>query len=421
MTNSIHNIVLSRLSLILESEKSAVIAVSGGVDSMTLLDIISSSKKFNITVFSFDHALRNNSFEEVDLVKRYAHLNQLMFYQDSWNHNGDVRGNLLQQARNARYNALFKLCYKIKVQNIILAHHMDDQIETFLISLERGSSVDGLSCMSEVSTQNDMTILRPMLRIKKTQIYEYAKKHNIPWIEDQTNSNVKYKRAYIRKCVSLMQEDRDILYSRFDKTIQHMQNIKSALNYYVYNEAIKNAEIKIGYIIFNNEILQLPKEIYTRVFLYTIMIIGGKKHKPRYSSFCEFLQQILKYKKSSTLFGCYVLPSKYGIKFMREYHFISNDENIISNNKFCWDNRVTCVVNDLYKGLSIKKAEYEDIAAYKEHLSIKFQEALLLPVICDKNRNKIYLSETILKNESNGFILHFEYEKMLSKILQIKL
>jgi len=170
-----------------------VIAVSGGVDSMVLLDLLSRRSDIQLVVAHLDHGIRNDSHLEGELI--------LEFTKDK---DIDVeigRASLGQEAseevaRQVRYEFLHDIMNEYDAQAIITAHHRDDVLETAIIYLLRGSGWRGL-----VSLKSRPRIVRPLIDIHKSQLETHAQKHNIPWREDPTNSDQKYLRNYVRHSI----------------------------------------------------------------------------------------------------------------------------------------------------------------------------------------------------------------------------
>jgi tRNA(Ile)-lysidine synthase len=171
-----------------------VVAVSGGVDSMVLLDLLRKNKNLDLTVAHFNHGIRNDSSEDENLIRAYCQKHSIAFATTE----GKLGKNTSEAvARKARYVFLRKVQKKTKSTAIITAHHKDDLLETAIINIIRGTSRRGLSSLK--STPN---IIRPLLNFSKKDITAYAKNNHVPWREDSTNEDEKYLRNYVRKNIS---------------------------------------------------------------------------------------------------------------------------------------------------------------------------------------------------------------------------
>ncbi|MGA3150468.1 MAG: tRNA lysidine(34) synthetase TilS [Candidatus Saccharimonadales bacterium] len=167
-----------------------VLGVSGGVDSMALLDLLSKKPDVELVVAHFNHGIRSDASKDEKLVKRAAKRYGLQF---EVGHGELGVAASEEKARNARYAFLNALRKRHKARAIITAHHQDDLIETALINILRGTGRRGLT-----SIMDNPGIVRPLINTPKTKIVRYAKYHKLGWHEDSTNKDSKYLRNYIR-------------------------------------------------------------------------------------------------------------------------------------------------------------------------------------------------------------------------------
>jgi tRNA(Ile)-lysidine synthase len=167
----------------LEKPGTYVIAVSGGVDSMALLDLLveSITEKQKLVVAHVDHGMRPDSAEDRKLVEKTAKALNLDFeYLEA-----RLGPNASEEtAREVRYKFLYHIKDKYKAEAIITAHHEDDLIETAIINLIRGTSRKGMSSLSSREG-----IIRPLLTYPKAELIKYAKSSKLVWREDSTNSD----------------------------------------------------------------------------------------------------------------------------------------------------------------------------------------------------------------------------------------
>lgn len=167
-----------------------IVAVSGGVDSMALLDILLKQPQIELIVAHFDHGIRAESQQDRTFVQNYSMSHNLKFEFKR----AELGVNASEeQARNARYNFLRQTCKNHNADSIVMAHHQDDLLETAIINLLRGTGRHGLT-----SLNSHDQLLRPMLKLTKDQIIRYAKEQNLVWVEDCTNQDNKYLRNHIR-------------------------------------------------------------------------------------------------------------------------------------------------------------------------------------------------------------------------------
>ncbi len=173
-----------------------ILAVSGGVDSIVMLDMICRSKQYSshdIIVAHFDHGMRENSAEDAEFVRRKAEEYSVKFYLG----HGELGEETSEaRARTVRYNFLHSID---PFATIFTAHHLDDLVETVVINLSRGTGWRGLAVLDMPS------IRRPFLEtemfyepLDKAAILEYAAKRQLSFREDQSNSSDEYLRNRIR-------------------------------------------------------------------------------------------------------------------------------------------------------------------------------------------------------------------------------
>jgi len=167
-----------------------ILAVSGGVDSTVLLNLLSNFTGVELIIAHFNHGIRVDSQEDEKLVLVAAK-------QYDWpvevGYGRLGSGASEEAARSARYNFLYGVQKKHKAKKLITAHHQDDLIETALINMIRGTGRRGLS-----SIMDNKQVLRPLLSLPKSQIVAYAKAHKIVWRQDSTNSDQDHLRNYLR-------------------------------------------------------------------------------------------------------------------------------------------------------------------------------------------------------------------------------
>lgn len=167
-----------------------VVAVSGGVDSVVLLDLLSKHKGLTLLVVHYDHGIRADSAKDRRFVRRLAAQYGLPFVYEE-GHLGS--GASEATAREARYGFLRQVVRKQGTAAIITAHHQDDVLETAIINLLRGTGRKGLTALGP---RKD--ILRPLLHVSKSEVLRYATLQQLQWREDPSNKDVRYLRNYVR-------------------------------------------------------------------------------------------------------------------------------------------------------------------------------------------------------------------------------
>lgn len=167
-----------------------IVAVSGGVDSVVLLDLLSKQPDLKLIVAHFNHGIRSDSAKDAKYVEDLAGQYSLQFELGSAELGQDASEEL---ARDARYQFLNKIKSQYNALQIVTAHHSDDVVETIIINLIRGTGWRGLSSLR--STEH---LARPLLDFTKKDILDYANDNKLQWVEDSTNQDLKYLRNEIR-------------------------------------------------------------------------------------------------------------------------------------------------------------------------------------------------------------------------------
>lgn len=180
-----------------------LVAVSGGVDSVVLLHMLVAAAKHELIVAHFDHGIRPDSAEDARFVEGLAKYYQLPFYSQR-EELGVLAGE--DEARKRRYAFLTSLAVQHNA-SIVTAHHSDDIVETVAINVYRGTGWRGLAVMGNTN------IVRPIADMTKQDIYNYALKYHLEWVEDSTNHSPQYLRNRLRSSVSRLtsQTRREIL------------------------------------------------------------------------------------------------------------------------------------------------------------------------------------------------------------------
>ncbi len=256
-----------------------VVAVSGGVDSIVLLDVLVQGQAraqyfqnnqilqelvSNITdplsqivVAHFDHGIRADSSTDEQFARGVAGDYGIRFESE---HAELGAGASEAEARQARYNFL-RLCCKRYNAQLVTAHHQDDLLETMIINLVRGTGWRGLASLS-----SDTQTLRPLLDIPKVQLVAYAKKYDLKWKEDSTNTDQSYLRNYVRLTLLPQMYKKDP--ESKDRLLQINQNlseVKSKIAIELQNLNIKYKISNIKYAIPRYDLTMWPPTVAREV------------------------------------------------------------------------------------------------------------------------------------------------------------
>ncbi|MEI7759109.1 MAG: tRNA lysidine(34) synthetase TilS [bacterium] len=235
------------MKIILEDGR-YVVAVSGGVDSVVLLDLLTREKGLILAVAHFDHGIRDESYIDRDFVEQLAAKYGLEFYSEDGNLGNTASE---EQARIARYNFLERVKDEFNAQMIITAHHQDDLLETAALNILRGTGRKGLS-----SLKSTKSLLRPLLNYSKEEIIEYALKNNLNWVEDKTNLDTKYRRNYVRHELlgNLSDNEKDHLIDVVHRTDIINKEIDKALNAEINNHMSKDEMDRYWFVMLPHDL-----------------------------------------------------------------------------------------------------------------------------------------------------------------------
>ncbi|EAH5012070.1 tRNA lysidine(34) synthetase TilS [Campylobacter coli] len=172
-----------------------LLAFSYGSDSSALFHFLV-QKKIDFDLAMINYKTRKNS----DLEEQKARELALEFHKKIFIKSAPViKGNFEKEARDFRYDFFEKICLEQNYSNLILAHHLNDQLEWFLMQLSRGAGLAEILGMQEYEKRQNYTLLRPLLFTSKDEILSYLKENDIFYFQDESNENEKYFRNYIRK------------------------------------------------------------------------------------------------------------------------------------------------------------------------------------------------------------------------------
>jgi tRNA(Ile)-lysidine synthase len=196
---------------ILESCRSLLLAVSGGSDSMALLHLVDAWRArrkdgVKIIVASIDHRLRSSSAQDCQFVANFCAAKNIPFVQLAWEGTKPVTG-LQEAARKTRYKLLAQAARENNCEAIVTAHTLDDQAETVLMRLIRGSGINGLQAMAAISEKENMPLLRPLLVFERERLREILREAGIAWREDASNEDARYLRARLRRLIPQLAEE----------------------------------------------------------------------------------------------------------------------------------------------------------------------------------------------------------------------
>jgi tRNA(Ile)-lysidine synthase len=225
--------------------KKLLLATSGGIDSMVLVHLLH-QLNFNITVAHCNFMLREEeSNGDENFVRTTCEALKIPFFIQKFDTNqlaSDYKLSIQLAARKLRYEWFAELLLDKKLDYVLTGHHLDDEIETFLINLTRGTGLDGLT---GIPSQNG-TIIRPLLPFSREEIEKYAKDNQITWREDSSNASNKYLRNKLRHdVVPILKDLNPSFMHSFQNTLENLkqtQSLADDASRIVYKKVVQEEE-----------------------------------------------------------------------------------------------------------------------------------------------------------------------------------
>lgn len=365
---------LNKISNII-TNKTLVAAISGGPDSMALLNILLEKReKFDITIICahVNHNVRDESKEEKEFIKRYCKQNNIIF--EDMIITKEIKTNFHNEARNIRYNFFKKIMDKYQTDILLTAHHADDLIETILMRIVRGSTLKGYAGFNEISTDSKYQIIRPLINNYKEEILKYLKDNNLKYVTDNSNSKDKYTRNRFRHKILpfLKEENEDIKaqFLKFNRTLNEANDFitKKA------NEELESINSSRG---LNIKKLNKNESVIIRRIIEILLKdnFGNDLDLISYNNILE-IKKILSSKKPNIILN---LPkNKVCIK---SYNYLKIKDNVEEENyRYVFKNRI-----ELKKGKIIE--EIEDIKEDSNFICRLDSNDIELPLIVRNRRN----------------------------------
>lgn len=239
--------------------KKLLLATSGGLDSMVMADLFH-KLNYEIAIAHCNFQLREmESFEDQNFVQEYANTNSIPLFLTQFDTKAfaeDYKLSTQIAARELRYNWFYELLETENYDYILTAHHADDNLETFLINLSRGTGLEGLTGIPE----KNENIIRPLLLFSRQEIENYAKENKIKWREDSSNASDKYLRNKIRHhLVPILKALNPNFITSFQKTqtyLQEAQDMVEDASIIVYQQVAKQEGDDIHFDL--NQLRKLP-------------------------------------------------------------------------------------------------------------------------------------------------------------------
>lgn len=326
------------------------VAVSGGADSLALAMLLhdwTGRHGGRVTALTVDHGLRPDSAAEARRVATRLRRLGIAHKTLTWSGDRKPRANLQAAARAARYALLTDWCASQGVLYLALAQHRDDQAETLLLRLGRGSGLDGLAAMPAVAERDRVALLRPLLTVPKDLLTATLRARGGDWIEDPSNHDPRHGRVRIRSLLPDLAAE-GLTSARLATTAGHLARARMALENQIAGRLAASVSLHpAGFAMVNGPcLLQGDDEVALRALARLIQCVGGGAYAPRLERLERLHAHLLAGPaKGTTLGGCRVLPHRHasgatsgGLLVVREAAKAPS-EALAGRDRLSWDNR----------------------------------------------------------------------------------
>ncbi len=252
-----------KLFLSFSSEDHLLLAVSGGPDSLAMMQLAFNLDKLKLSAATVNHGLREEALGEAQLVAEIAAKLNIPHNILEWQ-GAKPQTRLQELARQARYDLLIAHALKIGASHILTAHTLDDQAETILFRMARGSGISGLIGMKDHINYGQIIHSRPFLTIAKERLVDTCTVYNLPFVKDKSNLDGRFARPRIRKIMPLLAEE-GLTALRFSSFSKRMDRANRALDARV--ESLWKSDNQNENIYNISHISDEPAEIILRYLL----------------------------------------------------------------------------------------------------------------------------------------------------------
>jgi tRNA(Ile)-lysidine synthase len=290
------------------------IAVSGGGDSIALMHLLAAwarkRKRQAPAIVTVDHGLRAGSEGDALKVLRWARSAGLKSYALRWQ-GPRPSSDIEATARQARYRLMGDWARANNVDALYVAHTLDDQAETFLLRLIRGSGLDGLSAMRTVAPYPipgfpELCLVRPLLSFERAHVRAHLKARKVQWVEDAMNDDERFARVRLRKAWPAL-EEAGLSKLRVAAAAAHLARARDALEMVtdaVFRRAVRPSQG--GVHVDGAALVSAPREIGLRALAQLLQLVSEKPYRPRFERLERLYDSIAKgtIGGGCTLHGC---------------------------------------------------------------------------------------------------------------------
>ena len=307
-------------SMIPRGAKRVAVAASGGGDSMALLDLARAAcaeRAVDLAAVSVNHGLRAEAADEAALVAAYCATHDIPHHILQWDGKA-ARGNLMAQARAARYRLIAEWARGADMACVMLGHTRDDQAETLLMALSRAAGLDGLSGMDQRFARDGMTFTRPLLAASRDDLRAYLRAQGLRWADDPSNDDPAFERVRMRKALPMLAE-LGITPQALATTADAARMGLGAVRLAVMRAIPQAVAFEAGDVILRlNPRDMIAPEVERRLTLAALAYVSGSSQPVRAMALAQLEAGLLSRAKH-TLAGCVITRAPRGeTRFTRE-------------------------------------------------------------------------------------------------------
>lgn len=339
----------SLLAPLLAGFPRVALAVSGGPDSLALMHLAAKWRAERgegpvLSVLTVDHGLRSSSGDEAAMVGRAADALGLPHAILAWEEHGTKTTSLQARARTARYDLMAAHCHAHDIPALLTAHHLDDQAETFLMRLKRGSGLDGLAAIPEQGSWAGLTLLRPLLDVPKARLVATLEDAGLPFVTDPSNADVRFERARLRESTDALAK-LGLTPEALALSARRLRRARAALDAATHDFLGQHAEThEAGYAVIDPvALIAAPEDIALRALSRLIATVGGAEDPVRLAKLEALLTALSEEAdKAHTLARCRLDPRDGRLFIFREMRKTGLPVlTLRPGERTLWDNRFT--------------------------------------------------------------------------------
>ena len=319
------------------------VAVSGGSDSTAALLVChETAERLGATLFAVtvDHGLRKEAADEAKFVAEICNRLGVSHRILRWQHS-DIRGNLQDQARRARYDLISAWALENDIADVVLGHTANDRAETFLMRLSRAAGVEGLAAMRDCFVRDAVRFHRPFLDATRTDLREFLNDHGQVWIDDPSNEDQRFDRVKARAMLDTMRP-LGVDVATLGAVADNIARARDALDHYTLRAARDLVVQDHGDLTLTRTPSDpVPAEIERRLLVAALRWISGADYAPRQSALMQ-MEAALSDADTFTVGGCLLTLDRapggadHKLRITREWRAVRDE--VVATGEI-WDDR----------------------------------------------------------------------------------